>query len=122
MLNPNNEAEQVEVIRWQFPLTHGMLRTAYAAQGLTLEGGVVIDLRRAGGLEDEDWWLAIYVMISRARKLENIILLGFTEQVENLLRKGPPQNLIKITAKLEEKVALTLQALASWPAYDALDT
>ena len=28
----------VQVIRWQFPLTHGMIRTAYSAQGLTLEG------------------------------------------------------------------------------------
>ena len=50
------------MIRWQFPLLHGMLRTAYSAQGLTL------DLRRAGGLEDDDWWLAIYVMLTRAGK------------------------------------------------------
>ena len=27
--------------------------------GLTLERGVVVDLRRAGGLLDDDWWLAI---------------------------------------------------------------
>ena len=68
--------EKIEVIRWQFPLLHGMLRTAYSAQGLTLDGGVLVDLRRAGGLEDDDWWLAIYVMLTRARKLENLILLG----------------------------------------------
>ena len=111
-LNINSEIENVSVIRWQFPLTHGMLRTAYAAQGLTLEGGVVMDLRRAGGLEDDDWWLAIYVMISRARKLENIILLGFTEQVENLLRRGPPANLVNVTEKLEEKAASTLDRLS----------
>ena len=67
-----------------------MLRTAFGAQGLTLEGGVVVDLRRAGGLDDDDWWLAIYVMLSRARKLKNMILLGFTAQVEELLRRGPP--------------------------------
>ena len=59
-----------------------MLRTAYSAQGLTLDGGVRVDLRPACGLEDDDWWLAIYVMLTRARKLENLILLGFTEQVE----------------------------------------
>ena len=63
------------------------LCTAYAAQGLTLHGGVVVDLRRAGGLGDDDWWLAIYVMLSRARQLTNLILVGFTEQVEELLRK-----------------------------------
>ena len=70
-----DETEKIEVIRWQFPLLHGMLRTAYSSQGLTLDGGVVLDLRRAGGLEDSDWWLAIYVMLTRGRKLENLILL-----------------------------------------------
>jgi hypothetical protein len=105
------DTEQIEVIRWQFPLTHGMLRTAFAAQGLTLEGGVVVDLRRAGGLEDDDWWLAIYVMLSRGRKLENLILLGFTDQVEALLKRGPPENLIRVTEQLEAKAKVTLEKM-----------
>lgn len=70
-LKIGDENEKIEVIRWQFPLLHGMLRTAYSAQGLTLDGGVVLDLRRAGGLEDSHWWLAVYVMLTRGRKLEN---------------------------------------------------
>ena len=45
-LKIGEENEKVEVIRWQFPLLHGML------QGLTLDGGVLVHLRRAGGLED----------------------------------------------------------------------
>lgn len=80
--------ETVEVRRWQFPLIHGMRRTAYAAQGLTLDGGVVVDLRRAGSLDDDDWWLALYVMLSRARQLTHLILVGFTEQVEKYAQ-GP---------------------------------
>ena len=84
----NGTHETVEVLRWQFPLIHGMLRTAYAAQGLALHGGVVVDVRRAGGLGDDDWWLAIFVMLSRARQLRNLILVGFTEQVAYLLRMG----------------------------------
>jgi len=118
-VNLSGETEKVDVIRWQFPLTHGMLRTAFAAQGLTLEGGVVVDLRRAGGLEDDDWWLAIYVMLSRARKLENLILLGFTPQVEELLRRGPPQNLIDVTKRLETIAATSMESLSAWPAYDS---
>ena len=117
-VNLAGESEKVEVIRWQFPLTHGMLRTAFAAQGLTLEGGVVVDLRRAGGLEDDDWWLAIYVMLSRARKLTNMILMGLTPQVEDLLRRGPPANLIQVTERLEKAADRTMDALKDWPAYD----
>ena len=107
-VNINGDLVPVHVIRWQFPLTHGMIRTAYSAQGLTLEGGVLVDLRRAGGLQDDDWFLAIYVMLSRARKLENLILLGFTEQVEELLRRGPPERLREITAELEARAEVTL--------------
>ena len=77
-ININGAHETVEVLRWQFPLVHGMLRTAYAAQGLTLHGGVVVDLRRAGGMIDDDWWLAIYVMLSRARQLKNLIPVSYT--------------------------------------------
>ena len=102
-VNINGTHETVEVWRWPFPLIHGMLRTAYAAQGLTLEGGVVVDLRRAAGLDGGDWWLAIYVMLSRARRLTNLILVGFTEQVEDLLRRGLPTRLISVTEMLEER-------------------
>ena len=107
-LNINGTKETVEVLRWQFPLTHGMLRTAYAAQGMTLQGGVVVDLRRNGGLSDDDWWLAIYVMLSRAQELTNLILIGFTEQVEVLLRRGPPAHLISVTEMLEKRAQRTM--------------
>ena len=119
-LKLGEETEKIEVIRWQLPLLHGMLRTAYSAQGLTLDGGVLVDLRRGGGLEDADWWLAIYVMLTRARKLKNLILLGLTEQVEELLRKGSPTYLRELTDKLESKAASTLERLQSWPVYDEL--
>ena len=112
-LKLGEETEKIEVIRWQFPLLHGMLRTAYSAQGLTLDGGVLVDLRRGGGLEDAAWWLAIYVMLTRARKLKNFILLGFTEQVEEHLRRGPPTYLRELTDKLETKAASMLERLQS---------
>ena len=101
----------LQVVRWQFPLTGRMVRTAYSCQGLTLDGGVIVDLRRGGGLQDEDWWLNIYVMLSRARRLENIILLGFSKQVEDLLKKGPPPRLVQIMALLRKKAAKTMSAL-----------
>ena len=47
-LKIGEDNEKIEVIRWQFPLLHGMLRTAYSAQGLTLDGGVLVD---------SCWWL-----------------------------------------------------------------
>ena len=61
---------------------------------------------------DDDWWLAIYVMLSRARKLTNLILIGLTEQVEELLRRGPPTRLIFVTEMLQQRARLTLARMA----------
>ena len=41
-LKVGSETEKIEMIRWQVPLLYGVLRTAYSAQGLTLDGGVLI--------------------------------------------------------------------------------
>ncbi len=46
-----------------------------------------------------------------------MILLGFTPQVEELLRRGPPENLIKVTERLEEAANVTMDMLSEWPAY-----
>ena len=47
-------------------------------------------------------------MLSRVRKLTNLILVGFTEQVEDLLRRGPPIRLIWVTEMLEQRAQITL--------------
>ena len=59
---------------------------------------------------------------TRTRKLQNLILLGFTEQVEDLLRRGPPSYLRELTDRLEAKGAATLERLQNWPVYDSLHT
>ncbi len=59
-------------------------------------------------------------MLSRARRLDNLILIGFTEQVENLLKRGPPQRLIKITEELESKADATFEKWQHWPIYDSM--
>ena len=47
-------------------------------------------------------------MLSRARKLSNLLLVGFTVQVEELLRRGPPIRLITVTEMLEKRAQNTL--------------
>ena len=55
-------------------------------------------------------------MLTRARKLKNFILLGFTDQVDELL--CAPTYLRELTDKLEVKAASTLERLQSWSVYD----
>ena len=83
--------------------------TIYAAQGLTFDGGVLVDMRNpVRRLSDDQWWLAVYVMLSRARRLTNLILIGFTEELEDLLRRGPPTRLVEVTEMLEQRAQSTL--------------
>ena len=122
-LKIGEENEKIEAIRWQFPLLHGMLRAAYSAQGLTLDGGVLVDLRRAGGLEDDDWWLAIYVMLTRAHKTGKFSFYwAWLTKWKIFYAEGPLLYLRELTDKLEAKGAATLERLQNWPLYDSVQT
>ena len=65
-----------------------------------MHDGVVIDCgRHEGGAhpkEDDDWWLDLYVMMSRATRLEDILLTR-APPVSFLLR-GPPKMLKEMLA------------------------
>ena len=67
------------VTRTGFPFSPGRVVTATACQGRTMHGGVVVDCgRHTGGAtpkNDEDWWLDLYVMLSRATRLEDLLLV-----------------------------------------------
>jgi len=86
---------EYKVTRSGFPLAHGMVRTSTACQGKTFEQGVLIDCaRRDTGqyvLDEGDWWLHLYVMLSRATSLKDIVLVRAPEA--SWLLHGPPTNL-----------------------------
>ena len=105
------------VSRVGFALSHARVRTSTACQGKTLKGGVLIDCaRREDGqhpMDDETWWLHLYVMLSRATTLDDLLLLRAPEP-EFLLR-GPPKGLqtaLKFFAKRVERCRLDAAALA----------
>ena len=97
------------VYRTGFPITHAAVRTSTACQGKTLSDGVVVDCARreqgAHPLEDDDWWLHLYVMLSRATSLDDVLLLRAPE-VDFLLR-GPPADLRARLAVFGRRVKAT---------------
>ncbi len=60
-----------------------------------MHDGVIIDCgRHEGGStpkEDDDWWLDLYVMLSRATRLEEILLARAPPSTFHL--RGPPKSL-----------------------------
>ena len=65
-----------------------------SCQGKTLHAGVVIDCaRRETGQHPtdlDDYWLHLYVMLSRATSLKDLLLLRAPEAA--FLLRGPPDN------------------------------
>jgi len=97
---------EYKVTRSGFALTHGCVRTSTACQGKTFEDGVVIDCaRRETGqhpTSDDDWWLHLYVMLSRATSLRDIVLLRAPDA--SFLLGGPPATLARRLEVFRQRV------------------
>ena len=67
------------VTRTGLPISHARAITSTACQGRTMRDGVILDCgRQEGGQhpkEDEDWWLGLYVMLPRATRLGDLLLM-----------------------------------------------
>ena len=70
-----------------------------------MHDGVIIDCGRQHGgshpKEDDDWWLDMYVMLSRATKLDDLLLLRAPEL--EFFAKGPPETLRTQLAKFASR-------------------
>ena len=102
---------EYKVTRTGFPFSHGRVITTTACQGRTMREGVILDCGRhesgTGKKEDDDWWLDLYVMLSRATRIEDLLLIR-APAAEFLLR-GPPKGLkkqlLKFARRTEEYVS-----------------
>ena len=70
-----------------------------------MRDGVIIDCgRQEGGAhpkEDDDWWLDLYVMLSRATRLEDLLLIRAPDL--SFFAKGPPKTLRTQLAKFASR-------------------
>ena len=66
-----------------------------------MRSGVIIDCGRQDGgahpKEDDEWWLDLYVMLSRATRLDDLLLVRAPEL--EFFAKGPPKSLRTQLAK-----------------------
>ena len=70
--------------------------------------GVIIDCGRrkdgANPTKDDDYWLHLYVMLSRATRLEDILLVR-AEDAEDIWHAGPPVGLARQLKKFAARTA-----------------
>ena len=90
------------ITRRQLPLTHAQVRTAQSAQGRTFSLGTVVHGLRADKPDEDNFWLAFYVMLSRATAIANLIIIN--SPTREFLERGPPERLRAALAKLLTRV------------------
>ena len=97
--------QKYTITRTGLPISHARAITSTACQGRTMRDGVIIDCgRQEGGAhpkEDDDWWLDLHVMLSRATRLEDLLLLRAPDL--DWLAKGPPKTLRQQLAKFAKR-------------------
>jgi len=96
-----------------FPITHAAFHTSTSVQGHTLRTGVTIDCARIApsgmqGLQDDTWWFHLYVMFSRATRMEDMLLLR--PPPRELLERGPPRHMLKALCQFEQLETTSTEA------------
>ena len=78
--------------------------------------GTTIDCARlqpqgAQGLRDDQWWLHLYVMLSRVTCMRNLLLLR--PPTRDFLERGPPSSVREALKQFEQKSDNTAKAAAA---------
>ena len=84
--------DKIHVKRVQFPVFDASVRIVYSAQGEEFEA-TVADLAKPHEMLPDVFWLASYVMISRARSLEGLLFTRMCSR--EALEKGAPPYLLE---------------------------
>ncbi|CAJ1351727.1 unnamed protein product, partial [Effrenium voratum] len=69
-----SSTQKYTVRRCGFQITHAKFLTSTASQGITLRQGTIVDCARLPEMDDDTWWLHLYVMFSRVTKLDDLLL------------------------------------------------
>ena len=76
-----------KVQRTQLPLLPSETRIVYGAQGESWDAAIV-DLGKPPRMDDFIFWLAVYVMLTRAKSLEGLLIMRLPKR--DALAMGPP--------------------------------
>eukprot|EP00959_Pyramimonas_sp_CCMP1952_P122388 2558751-Pyramimonas_sp.AAC.1 len=94
------------VRRSGFTLIHASYLTSTLPQGQTLRKGVAFDCAKGegagrAGMSDDQWWLRLYVILSRATCARDMLILRPPSR--EFLGRGPPASLREALEESEEK-------------------
>lgn len=96
-----SSTQNYQVKRCGFRMTHASFFTSTGSQGLTLRKGTVVDCARLPEMDDDNWWLHLYVMFSRVTSLDDLLLLRPPSR--EVLERGPPKAIREQVAAFQRR-------------------
>ena len=106
--------ESVPMTRVNEPLAPEKVRTVQTAQGMSMDNCVMMLDRPYDRMSFDDWWLHVYVMLSRVRTAKGVLLYGLPGKF--LFERGPPEFLshgISALLARAERTKASLDVLVS---------
>ena len=86
-------ARQAKVVRTQVPVTTVKASTLNVLQGATADPGLILHWVFPRLLRRDMRWLAIYVALSRVRRLKSLRSIGLSKDIRTIMENGPPDTL-----------------------------
>ncbi|MCP4743548.1 MAG: hypothetical protein GY871_15185, partial [Actinomycetales bacterium] len=108
-LTGKRKPAEVSMARRQIPLAPEAVRTVQTAQGMSMDAAMIF-MGKPGNMDMDDYWMHLYVMISRVRRSEG--LLAFDVPALKVFERGPPPWVGEGIARLEERARESSQDIA----------
>ena len=112
---PQLNGQCIDVARRQLPLGPAKVLPLYSMQGMTAEPGLVAHWVLPPRLDSEIKWLICYVMLSRVPSLKQLISIGLSDKIRQIMEGGPPEGVVQcfntlFADKIEKTHAAALKA------------
>ena len=84
----------------QIPLAPAKVLPLYSMQGLTASPGLVAHWIVPPRLPSDIKWLICYVTLSRVPSLKQLVSIGLSEKIREILENGPPEGVVQMFSTL----------------------
>ena len=107
-------SRDARIIRTQLLIVCVKSSTLHVLQGTTADPGLIFHWAFPRRLRRDMRWLAIYVALSRVRRLKNLRSVGLNKEIREIMEAGPPDTLPaqfhKLFHEKEKQTALDANA------------
>jgi len=100
---PELQGQFINVKRRQLPLAPAKVLPLYSMQGMTATPGLVAHWVLPPRVASDIKWLICYVTLSRVPSLDQLVSIGLSDKIREVLESGPPEDLVQMFSTLFAK-------------------